>query len=257
LSALVGVGRTPRAQGQVVTVDPTVVEEPGTVDEVVGPVVVVSGLVVVVDGGGLVVVVVAGRLLVVAGRLAVVAGGSGDRRGGRLVEAPAVRRRPRVVVGATEVGGARTVAGSPWLAGAVSTPSRLPPTAPSTTATTIVAHRRSTLNRTNAPRARLTGTMIGESGGHVGVLARVGQVAGFGAAGRSRGGLAACGPVRRQRRGFADRPAGAARQPAARRNIAKPVPFCLRGAPRPLRVRSSSARQERGMGTIQREGRLP
>jgi hypothetical protein len=181
-----------RAQGQVVTVDPTVVEELGMVDdEVVAPVVVVvvvSGRVVVV-GGGLVVVVVAGRL-VVGGRLAVVAGGSWDRRGGRLVEAPAVRRRPRVVVGATEVGGARTGAGSPWLAGAVSTPSRVPPTAPSATATAIVAHRRSTLNRTNAPerpRVRLTRTIIGESGGHVGMLARVGPVAGFDPTGATAG----------------------------------------------------------------------
>jgi hypothetical protein len=142
-----------RAQGQVATVGSTVVEEPGMVVEVVAPVVVVvSGLVVVVVGGRVVVVVVSGRLVVVAGRLAVVAGGSGDRRGGTLVETPAVRRRgARVVVVATEAGGARTGAGSPWLAGAVSTPSRVPPTAPSATATTIVAHRRSTLNRTNAP----------------------------------------------------------------------------------------------------------
>jgi hypothetical protein len=141
-----------RAQGQVATVGSTVVEEPGMVVEVVAPVVVVvSGLVVVVVGGRLVVVVVSGRLVVV-GRLAVVAGGSGDRRGGTLVETPAVRcRGARVVVVATEAGGARTGAGSPWLAGAVSTPSRVPPTAPSATATTIVAHRRSTLNRTNAP----------------------------------------------------------------------------------------------------------
>jgi hypothetical protein len=121
-------------------------------DEVVAPVVVVaSGPVVVVVGGGLV-VVVAGRLVVVAGRLAVVAGGSRDLRGGTLVEAPSVRRcGPRVVVGAAAAGGARTGAGSPWLAGAVSTPSTVPPTAPSATATTIVAHRRSTLNRTIAP----------------------------------------------------------------------------------------------------------
>ena len=145
-----------------VAVDPVVVEAGSVVDEVV-PAVVVGVVVVgsaVVVVGGRVVVVVGGRVvvLVVARRDAAVETGGRGRRWPTLVEeAAAVRLRGwRVVDGATAAGGAREGLASPLLAGAASTPSRVPPTAPSATATTIVAHRRSRLNRTYAPRVRLT-----------------------------------------------------------------------------------------------------
>jgi len=146
----------------VVAVDPVVEEAGSEEDEVVPAVVgvVVVGSAVVVVGGRVVVVVVAGRpvVLVVARRDAAVETGGRGRRWPTLVEeAAAVRLRGwRVVDGATAAGGAREGLASPLLAGAVSTPSRVPPTAPSATATTIVAHRRSRLNRTYAPRVRLT-----------------------------------------------------------------------------------------------------
>jgi hypothetical protein len=146
----------------VVAVDP-VVEEAGSEEDEVVPAVVVGVVVVgsaVVVVGGRVVVVVGGRVvvLVVARRDAAVETGGRGRRWPTLVEeAAAVRLRGwRVVDGATAAGGAREGLASPLLAGAASTPSRVPPTAPSATATTIVAHRRSRLNRTNAPRVRLT-----------------------------------------------------------------------------------------------------
>lgn len=147
-----------------VAVDP-VVEEAGSEEDEVVPavvvgVVVVGSAVVVVGGRVVVVVVVAGRpvVLVVARRDAAVETGGRGRRWPTLVEeAAAVRLRGwRVVDGATAAGGAREGLASPLLAGAASTPSRVPPTAPSATATTIVAHRRSRLNRTYAPRVRLT-----------------------------------------------------------------------------------------------------
>jgi hypothetical protein len=130
-----------------------VVDEVGPVDVVVPAVVVVGGCVVVVVGGTVVVVVVAGRRVVEVGTKAAVEAGARYRRGRTLVEVtPALwTRGRRVVDGATAAGGARAGPASPLLAGAVSTPSRLPPTAPSATATTIVVHRRSRLNRTNAP----------------------------------------------------------------------------------------------------------
>lgn len=148
-----------------VAVDP-VVEEAGSEEDEVVPavvvgVVVVGSAVVVVGGRVVVVVVVAGRpvVLVVAARrdAAAETGGRGRRWPTLVEEAAAVRLRGwRVVDGATAAGGAREGLASPLLAGAASTPSRVPPTAPSATATTIVAHRRSRLNRTNAPRVRLT-----------------------------------------------------------------------------------------------------
>jgi hypothetical protein len=118
--------------------------------------------VVVVEVGSTVVEVV-GATVVVVGRtveaVEVVTGLSPavaaerTRGRGRVVveEAPPTRLRcRRVVEEATCSAGA-----SPWASpsgtGAVTNPSRLPPPAPSSTATTSVAHRRSMLNRTNAP----------------------------------------------------------------------------------------------------------
>jgi hypothetical protein len=129
--------------------------------EVVPPSVVVVGSRVVVVVGSRVVVVV-GRTVevvveVVAGmRPAVATGARG--RGGRVVvdETPANRLRWRLVVdGATACGGARLGEASTGPAGVVRNPSRLPPPAPSATATTRVAHRRSRLNRTAAPVCEL------------------------------------------------------------------------------------------------------
>ena len=105
-------------------------------------------------------VVVVGRTVevveVVAGLSPAVAAGRTRGRGRVVVEeAPANRPRwRRVVEGATCCAGARPWA-SPSGTGAVTNPSTLPAPAPSITATTSVAHRRSMLNRTNAPRARL------------------------------------------------------------------------------------------------------
>jgi hypothetical protein len=125
---------------------------------VVSPPVVV---VVVVDGST---VVVVGRRVVVVGRtvevVEVVPGlspavAAGSRRGLGLVvveDTPAKRPRfRRVVEDATCRAGASSPAPSSPGAGAVTNPSRLPPPAPSSTATISVAHRRSMLNRTNAP----------------------------------------------------------------------------------------------------------
>jgi hypothetical protein len=131
-------------------------------------VVVSSPTVVVVVEVGWTVVDVVGATVVVVGRtvevVEVVAGlnpavAAGRTRGrGRVVveEAPANRPRwRRVVEGATCCAGARPWA-SPSGTGAVTNPSTLPAPAPNITATTSVAHRRSMLNRTNAPRARLS-----------------------------------------------------------------------------------------------------
>ena len=119
-----------------------VVEVGSTVVEVVGATVVVGRTVEVVE--------------VVAGLSPAVAAGRTRGRGRVVVEeAPANRPRwRRVVEGATCCAGARPWA-SPSGTGAVTNPSTLPAPAPSITATTSVAHRRSMLNRTNAPRARL------------------------------------------------------------------------------------------------------
>ena len=119
-----------------------VVEVGSIVVEVVGATVVVGRTVEVVE--------------VVAGLSPAVAAGRTRGRGRVVVEeVPANRPRwRRVVEGATCCGGARPWA-SPSGTGAVTNPSALPAPAPSITATTSVAHRRSMLNRTNAPRARL------------------------------------------------------------------------------------------------------
>lgn len=124
-----------------------------------------STVVVVVEAGPAVVEVV-GAAVVVVGRtvevVELVAGlspaAAGKTRGrGRVVVEAAPANRPRcrrVVEEATCSAGASPWA-SPSATGAVTNPSRLPPPAPSSTATTSIAHRRSTLNRTDAPRARL------------------------------------------------------------------------------------------------------
>jgi hypothetical protein len=110
-------------------------------------VVVVEDVVVVVGSS----VVEVGRRVVVVG-LAVEALAVGWARGlGRVVEIPATRPRGRRVVGATAPLAGASRSASPDGPGAVTNPSALPPTAPSTTATTSVAHRRSSLNRIHAP----------------------------------------------------------------------------------------------------------
>ena len=125
----------------VVAVSPTVVDVVvvvgATVVEVVGATVVVVGRAVDLAG-------------VVAGLRPAVAAGS--TRGRVVVEdVPAKRLRwRRVVEAATSGTGASASVSSPG-AGAVTSPIRLPPLAPSTTATASVAHRRSMLNPTNAP----------------------------------------------------------------------------------------------------------
>ena len=92
-------------------------------------------------------VVVVGSSVVVVGRRVVVVVG-------RTVVGPAVGRARglgRVVVGAAASLAGASSRASPGGPGAVANPSTLPPTAPSTTATTSVAHRRSSLNRIHAP----------------------------------------------------------------------------------------------------------
>ena len=131
----------------------------GTVLVVVVP----SPVVVVVVVLGATVVEVVGAIVVVVGRTVevveavpglrpAVAAGSVRGRGRVVVEETPAKRPPlrRVVEGATSSTGARAWASSPG-AGAVTNPIRLPPPAPSITATTSVAHRRSMLNRTDAP----------------------------------------------------------------------------------------------------------
>lgn len=111
-------------------------------------VVVVEDVVVVVGWS----VVEVGRRVVVVG-LGVEALAVGWARGlGRVVEEiPATRPRGRRVVGATAPLAGASCSASPAGPGAVTYPSALPPTAPSTTATTSVAHRRSSLIRIHAP----------------------------------------------------------------------------------------------------------
>jgi hypothetical protein len=123
----------------VVVLPPTVVD-----------VVVVLGATVVEVVGATVVVV--GRAVELAGPRPAVAAGSTRGRGRVVVEeVPAKRLRcRRVVEEATSGTGASASRSSPG-AGAVTSPSRVPPLAPSTTATASVAHRRSILNPTNAP----------------------------------------------------------------------------------------------------------
>jgi hypothetical protein len=123
----------------------------------------VSSTVVVVVEAGPTVVEVVGAAVVVVGRtdevVELVAGlspavAAGNPRGrGRVVveEAPANRPRCRRVVEEATCSTGASPWASPSATGAVTNPSRLPPPAPSSTATTSIAHRRSTLNRTNAP----------------------------------------------------------------------------------------------------------
>jgi hypothetical protein len=123
-------------------------------------------LVVVVVGSRVVEVV--GRAVVIVGRTVeveaeVVAGvrpaveAERTRGRGRVVveEIPAKRLRGRVVEGATSSVGARVRAACPPEDRVVRNPSRLPLPAPSSTAAARIAHRRSMLNRTAAPRVRL------------------------------------------------------------------------------------------------------
>jgi hypothetical protein len=107
---------------------------------------------VVVVGSSVVVVVVGRRVVVVVGRT-VVGPAVGRARGlGRVVEEiPPTRPRGRLVVGAAASLAGASSRASPGGPGAVTNPSTLPPTATSTTATTSVAHRRSSLNRIPAP----------------------------------------------------------------------------------------------------------
>jgi hypothetical protein len=115
-----------------------------TVVVVVVVLVVVGSRVVDVEGGGAVVVV---------GRTVELGAGTARRRGRVVEEIPATRPRGRRVVGAAASleGPSCCWTASPDGPGAVTTPSTLPPVAPSTTATTSIAHRRSSLNRIHAP----------------------------------------------------------------------------------------------------------
>jgi hypothetical protein len=112
---------------------------------------VVEPLVELLDGSA----VEGGRELVVGrkvggGRVGLAAG-EGARRGPALVEeTPAKRLFGGLVVDSLATAGGERVGGS-GEEGAVTIPSRLPPHAPTATATASVAHRRSWLNRTNAP----------------------------------------------------------------------------------------------------------
>jgi hypothetical protein len=122
----------------VVVVVVVVVEVGSTVVEVVGATVVVVGRTVEVVEvvAGLSRAAAAGRT---RGRGRVVVGGPGEP-----APPPAGRRRSDLPPGDEPLGvavGDRRV----------TNPSRLPPPAPSSTATTSVAHRRSMLNRPNAP----------------------------------------------------------------------------------------------------------
>jgi hypothetical protein len=121
-----------------------------------------SSPVVVVDGSTVVEVV--GRVVVVVGRAvdAVVEVDPGPspavevRTRGRarvvvVEDAPAKPPRGRRVVEDATSAGTGLHAASPPGTGAVTNPIRVPPAAPTTTATARIAHRRSMLNRTNAP----------------------------------------------------------------------------------------------------------
>ncbi|MFL6190450.1 MAG: hypothetical protein ACJ75E_11480 [Actinomycetes bacterium] len=114
--------------------------------------VVVGWRVVAVGGAVVVVVVVVVVVLVVVGRAVAVGAGTNRRRGRVVEEIPSTRPRGRRVVGAAaSLGGPTCWATSPDDPGAVTTPRTLPPVAPSTTASTSIAHRRSSLNRIHAP----------------------------------------------------------------------------------------------------------
>ena len=112
---------------------------------------VVEPLVELLDGSD----VEGGRELVVVGRevggRAGLDAAEGGRRGPAVVEETPAKRLfgGLVVVSLATEGGDRVAASGEE--GAVTIPSRLPPHAPTATATASVAHRRSRLNRTNAP----------------------------------------------------------------------------------------------------------
>jgi hypothetical protein len=98
------------------------------------------------------VVEVVGAAVVVVGREVEVVGAGRARFRGLVDVVPATRPRGRRVVGAAAlVGGASCSLAPPDGPGVVTNPSVPPPIAPSTTATTSIAHRRSSLNRTYAP----------------------------------------------------------------------------------------------------------
>jgi hypothetical protein len=98
------------------------------------------------------VVEVEGAAVVVVGRAVELGAGTARRRARVVEEVPSTRPRGRRVVGAAaSLGGPTCWATSPDEPGAVTIPSTLPPVAPSTTATTSIAHRRSSLNRIHAP----------------------------------------------------------------------------------------------------------
>jgi hypothetical protein len=115
------------------------------------PTVVVVVVVLVVVGSR--VVEVEGAAVVVVGRTVGLGVGTARRRARVVEEIPATRPRGRRVVGAAASleGPSCCLVASPDGPGAVTTPSTLPPVAPSTTATTSIAHRRSSLNRIHAP----------------------------------------------------------------------------------------------------------
>jgi hypothetical protein len=120
-----------------------VVEEPEEVVESPVEVVVSSA----VEGGR---VLVVGREVVGGGGVEVEAG-EGASRGLAVEETPAKRRFGGLVVATSATAGGARVGGWSGGEGPVRAPSRLPPHAPTTTATASVAHRRSRLPRTSAP----------------------------------------------------------------------------------------------------------
>jgi hypothetical protein len=131
-----------------------VVDDGGVLPEVLEvvscPTVVVVVVLVVV--GWSVVDVEGAVVLVLVGRAVEVGAGTNRRRGRVVEEIPSTRPRGRRVVGAAaSLGGPSCWATSPDDPGAVTTPRTLPPVAPSTTASTSIAHRRSRLNRIHAP----------------------------------------------------------------------------------------------------------
>jgi hypothetical protein len=100
-----------------------------------------------VEGGR---VLVVGAAEVGGGRVGRDAGEPARRSPAVVEEIPAKRLLGGLVVDSLATAGGDRV-GVPGEEGAVRIPSRLPPHAPTATATASVAHRRSRLNRTNAP----------------------------------------------------------------------------------------------------------
>jgi hypothetical protein len=119
----------------------------------------------VVEVGGAAVVVVGGTVEVVEvdpGLSPSVAGGSARRRGRVVVdETPSKRPRSRRVVEGTTSWTGASPCTSPPGPGAVTNPIRLPPLAPSITATASVAHRRSVPSRKMPQRSQPDDKRIG------------------------------------------------------------------------------------------------